>query len=46
MMQYLPTGGFEWVHLDTISPEYWTNFVNDREDEQDNMEEKSMKEED
>ena len=35
MMEYLPTGGFEWITLDTTSPEYWTNFVNNQEDEQD-----------
>ena len=35
MMQYLPTGGFEWVHLDTTSPEYWTKFVNEQQDQQD-----------
>ena len=34
MMQYLPTGGFEWVHLDTTSPEYWTQFINKQKDEQ------------
>ena len=27
MRQYLPTGGFEWVELDTTSTTYWTNFV-------------------
>ena len=35
MSQYLPTGGFEWVHLDTTSPEYWTKFVNEQQDQQD-----------
>ena len=35
MSQYLPTGGFEWVHLDTTSPEYWTKFVNEQQDKQD-----------
>ena len=35
MCQYLPTGGFEWVHLDTTSPEYWTKFVNEQQDKQD-----------
>ena len=35
MMEYLPTGGFKWVPLETTSPEYWTNFVNEQKDEQD-----------
>ena len=35
MRQYLPTGGFEWVELDTVSPEFWTEFVLNQKDEQD-----------
>ena len=34
MSQYLPTHGFEWVPLDTISPEFWTEFILNLEDEQ------------
>ena len=35
MRQYLPTGGFEWVDLENTSPEYWTNFVLNLQDETD-----------
>ena len=34
MSQYLPTHGFEWVPLDTESPEFWTEFVSKQADEQ------------
>ena len=27
MSQFLPTHGFRWVELETNSPEFWTNFV-------------------
>ena len=35
MSQYLPTGGFEWVSLQNPSPEYWTQFIQEQQDEQD-----------
>ena len=34
MSQYLPTHGFEWIPLDTESPEFWTEFVSKQSDEQ------------
>ena len=34
MSQYLPTGGFEWVDLQTECPEYWTQFIQGQQDEQ------------
>jgi hypothetical protein len=34
MCKYLPTGGFEWVELDTQSMEFWTAFVLAQKDEQ------------
>ena len=34
MGQFLPTHGFEWLPLDTESPEFWTNFVSKQNDEQ------------
>jgi hypothetical protein len=27
MSQYLPTGGFKWMDLDTTCTEFWTNFI-------------------
>ena len=27
MSQYLPTGGFKWVDLETTSTDFWTNFI-------------------
>ena len=36
MRDYLPTHGFKWIHpLDTTSPEFWTKFILDQKDEQD-----------
>ena len=35
MSQYLPTGGFEWIDLQTECPEYWTQFIKKQQDEQD-----------
>ena len=35
MCQYLPTGGFEWVTCETESTEYWTEFILNQRDEQD-----------
>jgi len=35
MSQYLPTHGFKWVKLETVSPEYWSNFVLEQEECQD-----------
>ena len=35
MRDYLPTKGFEWVPLETLSPEFWTEFVLAQKDEQD-----------
>ena len=32
MRQYLPTHGFKWVSLETLCPNYWTNFVLEQED--------------
>ena len=34
MGQFLPTHGFEWMTLDTESPEFWTDFVIKQADEQ------------
>ena len=34
MGQFLPTHGFEWLPLDTESPENWTNFVTAQADKQ------------
>ena len=34
MRQYLPTGGFKWVNLETTSPEFWTEFALNQNDEQ------------
>ena len=35
MRQYLPTHGFKWVELETLCPDFWTNFVLQQEDCQD-----------
>ena len=35
MSQYLPTHGFKWVKLETLSTDYWTKFVLEQEDCQD-----------
>ena len=36
MRDYLPTHGFKWIHpLETTSPEFWTKFILDQKDEQD-----------
>ena len=32
MRQYLPTHGFKWVDLETLCPDFWTNFVLQQED--------------
>ena len=34
MGQFLPTHGFEWVTLDTESPEFWADFVCMQTDQQ------------
>ena len=34
MRQFLPTHGFEWVVLETESPDFWTEFVLNQQDEQ------------
>ena len=34
MSQHLPTGGFQWVELETESVEFWTEFILKQQDEQ------------
>ena len=34
MCQYLPTGGFKWVPVETTSPEFWTDFILSQKEEQ------------
>ena len=34
MSQYLPTGQFKWIQLETTSPEFWTNYILQQEDYQ------------
>ena len=34
MMQHLPTHGFEWVPLETESTEFWTEYISNLSDEQ------------
>ena len=34
MRQYLPTGEFKWMHLETTSPEFWSEFALNQNDEQ------------
>ena len=33
MREYLPTGGFKWLGLETTSPEFWTDFVLNMKDD-------------